>query len=49
MSDKPTTEKARKPAHKFGKDDILALCKLLDQAHSWIVSHQQQSQAPQAA
>ncbi len=89
MSDKSTTDKARKPAEKFrdgaievavwrndsdkgpwfsvtssrsyeqgedwkqsdnfGKDDILPLCKLLDQAHSWILNQQQQQRAQQAA
>jgi hypothetical protein len=82
MTDKPATDKARKPAEKFrdgaievavwrnenekgpwfsvtstrsykqgeewkqsdnfGKDDILPLCKLLDQAHSWILNQLQQ-------
>jgi hypothetical protein len=89
MSDKPTTDKAKKPAEKFrdgtievavwrnesekgpwfsatasrsfkqgeewkqsdsfGKDDILPLCKLLDQAHSWILNQQQQLRSQQAA
>jgi hypothetical protein len=89
MSDKPTTDKARKPAEKFrdggievavwrnesdkgpwfsvtssmsykqgeewkqsdnfGKDDILPLCKLLDQAHTFIVSQQQQRAQQTAA
>ena len=89
MSDKSTTDKARKPAEKFcdgaieaavwrnesekgpwysvtssrsykrgeewkhsdnfGKDDILPLCKLLDQAHSWIMHQQQQQRSQQAA
>jgi hypothetical protein len=89
MSDKPTTDKSRKPEHKlrdgaievaiwrnegdkgpwfsvtssrsfkqgeewkqsdnYGKDDILPLCKLLDQAHSWILNQQQQQRAQHAA
>jgi hypothetical protein len=83
MSDKTTSDKARKPAHKlrdgaievaiwrnegekgpwysvtanrsykqgeewkqtdsFGQDDLLALAKLLDLAHTWILNQQQQS------
>jgi hypothetical protein len=50
MTDKPATDKARsykqgeewKQSDNFGKDDILPLCKLLDQAHSWILNQLQQ-------
>jgi hypothetical protein len=89
MSDKPITEKARKPVEKFrdgaievaiwrnegdkgpwfsvtssrsykqgeewkqsenfGKDDILPLRKLLDQAHTFIVDQQQQRAQQSAA
>jgi hypothetical protein len=88
MSDKATSDKAKKPAHKlrdgaievavwrnegekgpwysvtasrsykqddqwkqtesFGQDDLLALAKLLDLAHTWILGQQQHAK-PQAA
>ena len=38
-----------KQSDNFGKDDILPLCKLLDQAHSWILNQQQQQRSQQAA
>ena len=38
-----------KQSDNSGKDDILTLCKLLDQAHSWILNQQQQERAKQAA
>jgi hypothetical protein len=89
MSDKSTTDKARKPAHKlrdgaievaiwrnesekgtwfsvthrrsykqgdewkesdsYGADDLLALAKLLDLAHTWILTAQQQQRSEKAA
>jgi hypothetical protein len=89
MSDKTTTDKARKPAEKFrdgaievavwrnesdngpwfnvthrrsykqgdewkdsdsyGQDDLLSLAKLLDLAHTWILTQQQQQRSQQAA
>jgi hypothetical protein len=33
-----------KQSDNFGKDDILPLCKLLDQAHSWMLAQQQLAQ-----
>jgi hypothetical protein len=50
-----TSTRSYKPDEKWkqsdnlGKDDILPLCKLLDQAHSWILKQQQQQRAQQAA
>jgi hypothetical protein len=38
-----------KQSDNYGKDDILPLCKLLDQAHSWILNQQQQQRAQHAA
>ena len=32
-----------KDADSYGQDDILLLCKLLDMAHTWILTRQQQS------
>jgi hypothetical protein len=89
MSDKPASEKSRKPAHKlrdgaievavwrndgekgafysvtasrsykqgeewkqtesFGQDDLLALAKLLDLAHTWILAQNEQARGQQAA
>jgi hypothetical protein len=38
-----------KQSDNFGKDDILPLRKLLDQAHSWILQQQKQLRSQQAA
>ncbi len=37
-----------KDSDRYGADDLLALAKLLDLAHTWIITQQQKSQ-PQAA
>ncbi len=38
-----------KQSESFGQDDLLALAKLLDLAHSWILSKQEQARAQEAA
>jgi hypothetical protein len=40
---------AWKESDSYGKDDLLALAKLLDLAHTWILLHQPQARAKQAA
>jgi hypothetical protein len=38
-----------KDADSYGQDDLLVLAKLLDLAHTWILSQQQQQPKQQAA
>ena len=38
-----------KESDSYGQDDLLTLAKLLDLAHSWILTQQQQQRAQQAA
>jgi hypothetical protein len=38
-----------KDSYSYGQDDILALAKLLDLAHTWMLEQQQQQRAQKAA
>jgi hypothetical protein len=38
-----------KDSYSYGQDDLLALAKLLDLAHTWILAEQQQKRVQKAA
>ena len=38
-----------KDTYSYGQDDLLALAKLLDLSHTWILTEQQQQRAQKAA